>query len=138
MAGKKLPKDIDLTEKINPADGFFSHPASAEEKPTDMEKEKINASAEPEEAPPIKNVGGRPPKKGLKNEQFTLTMHPGLYEKLRIIAQEQTGGNFSALIEVAVKTYCNANEIDLDRIKVDHAVLEAYQKKQDKKKNRKK
>lgn len=138
MAGKKLPKDIDLTKKINPADGFFSHPASAEEKPADMEKEEINAPAESEDAPPIKNVGGRPPKKGLKNEQFTLTMHPGLYEKLRIIAQEQTGGNFSALIEAAVKTYCNENKIDLDKIKVDPAVLKAYQKKQNKKRNKKK
>lgn len=138
MAGKKLPKDIDLTKKINPADRFFSPPAHAKEKPADMEKEKIDAPAELEEAPPNKNVGGRPPKKGLKNEQFTLTMHPGLYEKLRIIAQEQTGGNFSALIEIAVKTYCNANEIDLDKIKVAPAVLEAYQKKQDKKRSRKK
>ena len=37
MARKKLPKDIDLTKNMNPADGFFSTPASAEKDTEDME-----------------------------------------------------------------------------------------------------
>jgi len=138
MAGKKLPKDIDLTKKINPADGFFSTPVPEKKKATDTEREKINSPVESKALFPKKNVGGRPPKKGLKNEQFTLTMHPEIYEKLRIIAQEQTGGNFSALIENAINEYCSKNKINLDKIKVEPAVLEAYQRKQEKKRSKKK
>lgn len=83
-----------------------------------------------------KNLGGRPHKKGLKNEQFSLTMNPELYEKLRIVAQERTNGNFSALIDICVKAYCDANKIKLDKIKVDPAILEAYRIKQDKKRGK--
>lgn len=78
------------------------------------------------------------PKKGLKNEQFSLTMNPELYEKLRIVAQEQTGGNFSALVDIAIKSYCDENKIKLDKIKVDPGILEAYRVKQDKKKSKNK
>lgn len=138
MAGKKLPKDIDLTKKINPADGFFANPASGKGNPSDMEDEKINAPAKTEAVLPDRNAGGRPPKKGLKSEQYTLTMRPELYEKIRIIAQEHTEGNFSALIEMSIKSYCNENNINLDKIKVAPAVLEAYQKKQDRRRSRKK
>lgn len=138
MARKKLPKDIDLTKNMNPADGFFSTPASAEKDTEDMETKNKNVHTEPKEDEIPKNVGGRPPKKGLKNEQFTLTMHPELYEKLRIIAQEHTKGNVSALIEDAVKTYCSTNKIKLNKIKIDPAVLEAYKKKQENKRNKKK
>lgn len=138
MAGKKLPKDIDLTKKINPADGFFSTPAPEKERFADKEEEKENSPSGSKDSFSKKNVGGRPPKKGLKNEQFTLTMHPELYEKLRIIAQERTGGNFSALIENAVNVYCRENNINLNNIKVSQSVLKDYQIKQDKKRRNKK
>lgn len=85
-----------------------------------------------------KNLGGRPKKDGLKNEQFTLTMHPELYEKLRIIAKEYTRGNFSALIDDAVKVYCSENGIDLSKIEVDPNTLDIYRQKQEKKAKRKK
>lgn len=138
MAAKKLPKDIDLTEKINPADGFFSQSIAPKEKRRDLGNEKINMSADSKEYVTNRSPGGRPRKEGLKNEQFTLTMDPELYEKLRIIAKDQTYGNVSALINMAVRTYCRVNSIDLTEIKVDPADLEVYKKKQEKKRNRKK
>ncbi len=134
MAGKKLPKDIDLTKKINPADGFFSSSGVAEEKPGEQVREKILESGRPLN----KNTGGRPRKKGLKNEQFTLTMNPELYEKLRMIAKEWTSGNVSALIDASVKTYCKVNNINLKEIEVDPADLEIYRIKQEKKRKKKK
>lgn len=138
MAGKRLPKDIDLTQKINPADGFFSSSGIAKEEPARSVKEKITVSEKAGVNPLNKNVGGRPRKEGLKNEQFTLTMNPELYEKLRIIAREHTGGNVSALIDSAVKTYCKVNDIDLKEIEVDPADLEIYRIKQEKKRSKKK
>lgn len=138
MSGKKLPKDIDLTKKINPADGFFSQLVPEKEKGTGLVNEKITVPVESKEVPFNKNTGGRPPKEGLKNEQFTLTMNPELYEKLRIIAEEQTYGNISALMNMAVQTYCRANHIDLKEIKVEPTRLEIYRKKQEKKRNAKK
>lgn len=134
MASKKLPKDLDLAKKLNPADGFFSAPA--ESTPNQPETEKITAPTESSNA--IKNVGGRPQKEGLKNEQFTLTMDPELYEKLRIIAKEECRGNFSGLIDECIKSYCRENSIDLSEITVDHEILEIYRKKQEKKKSKKK
>lgn len=138
MAGKRLPKDIDLTQKINPADGFFSSSGIAAEEPARSVRGKITAPEKAGVNPLNKNVGGRPRKKGLKNEQFTLTMDPELYEKLRMIAKDQTGGNVSALIDSAVKTYCKVNDIDLKDIEVDPADLEVYRIKQEKKRSKKK
>lgn len=138
MAGKRLPKDIDLTAKINPADGFFSQSVPEKEKNTDSENVKKAAPIEPRVVPPNKNLGGRPRKEGLKNEQFTLTMNPELYEKLRIIAKERTYGNISALIDLSVKAYCGVNNINLAEIEVDPADLEVYRKKQEMKRNKKK
>lgn len=137
MAGKKLPKDVDF------ASGFFSQPASKE----DAEKavnEKITAPAElkPEPKkgnPPVKkkNAGGRPIKQGLKNEQFSLTMNPETYEKLRILSQEKCGGNFSRLIDDAIAVYCTSNKINLSDIDVPTEVLESYKIRQEKKRNKK-
>ena len=138
MAKRKLPKDVDLTRKINPADGFFSNTVSDQNDQANMSEEKTDTDEKLGNEKQNKNLGGRPPKKGLKNVQFSLTMNPELYEKLRIVAQEQTGGNFSALIDNAIKTYCNENKIRLDKIKVDPAVLETYRAKQDKKRDRNK
>ena len=90
MAGKKLPKDVDF------AAGFFSKSTSADET-AEAITEKITApatatekSTEKKELTKPKNLGGRPKKDGLKNEQFTLTMNPETYEKLRIVAEEHT------------------------------------------------
>lgn len=85
-----------------------------------------------------KNLGGRPKKEGLKNEQFTLTMHPEMYEKLKLIAADYTRGNFSALIDDAIKAYCREMHIDLTSIKVEESKLDTYRKKQEKKAKKKK
>lgn len=138
MAGKKLPKDVDF------AAGFFSQPAVAEDDSATAVVEKITApkttTQEPkkkEETTDTKNLGGRPKKDGLKNEQFTLTMNPETYEKLRIVAEEQTRGNFSALIDEAIKAYCKAEKIDLSTIEVEPQILEMYRQKQAKKSKKK-
>lgn len=142
MAGKKLPKNVDF------AAGFFSTPPS--EEPEEAVSEKIVAPAPvPTESPvveeqetepkePAKNLGGRPKKEGLKNEQFTLTMNPETYEKLRIIADDHTRGNFSALIDEAIKVYCKENNINMADIEVPETILEAYRIKQEKKSKKKK
>lgn len=142
MAGKKLPKDVDF------AAGFFSAPAS--ENTEEAENEKITVPApvttdtktvEEEStgtAEPPKNLGGRPKKDGLKNEQFTLTMNPETYEKLRIIADNNTRGNFSALIDDAIKLYCKENDIVLDEIEVPQSILDTYKAKQEKRAKKKK
>lgn len=144
---KKTVKGKDL------AAGFFSQ-RSAEETTEEVVQEEIKATeAEDREEPltdetketdsrsdedtPQKNVGGRPKKDGLKNEQFTLTMNPEIYEKLRVVAEENTGGNFSRLIDDAIKAYCRENNIDLSRITVDPQILEFYKEKQKKKSKRK-
>lgn len=131
----KLPKNIDF------ASGFFSSSDLLEEKnnsietPNEMnESQNIKTS----ETAETSGFGGRPQKIGLKNEQFTLTLDPQLYEKLKIIAETQTKGNFSRLIEDAVKFYCEENSIDLDDIKIDPQILEFYKQKQAKRKSNKK
>lgn len=136
MAKRKLPKDVDLTKNINPADGFFSNPMSSQKDQENSVEKKADTAGMQNNVKKNKNLGGRPHKKGLKNEQFSLTMNPELYEKLRIVAQERTDGNFSALIDLSIKAYCDANKIKLDKIKVDPAILEAYRIKQDKKREK--
>lgn len=136
MAKRKLPKDVDLTRNINPADGFFSNPMSNQKDQQNILDKKADTAGVQSNVKKNKNLGGRPHKKGLKNEQFSLTMNPELYEKLRIVAQERTDGNFSALIDISIKAYCDANKIKLDKIKVDPAILEAYKIKQDKKRGK--
>jgi hypothetical protein len=138
MAEKKLPKNIDL------AAGFFSAPATKEEPSAETATEKITAPAAvkkkaPSKAaqPEPKNVGGRPKKEGLKNEQFTLTMNPEIYEKLRIVANEHTRGNFSGLIDEAIKAFCREHNIDLAAIKVDPQILDIYRQRQERKSNKK-
>ena len=137
MAGKKLPKDVDF------AAGFFSKSASADET-VEAVTEKITAPAPTTEKPTSKkeptepkNLGGRPKKDGLKNEQCTLTMNPETYEKLRIVAEEHTRGNFSGLIDEAIKAYCREKDINLAEIEVDPQILEMYRQKQAKKSKKK-
>lgn len=83
---------------------------------------------------PVKKLGGRPKKDGLKNIQFTLTMDPIIYEKLKILARNYYGGNFSKLIDNAVKSYCRENQINLNDINLDPEIIKVYQEKQNKKK----
>ncbi|MDD6881100.1 MAG: hypothetical protein PUE18_05945 [Firmicutes bacterium] len=137
MAGKKLPKNVDF------AAGFFSNPAPEENKTEKSSLEKITPPAKVKIEPDRKDVetsknrGGRPKKDGLKNEQFTLTMNPETYEKLRIIAADRARGNFSLLIDEAIKSYCKEYSIDLSEITVDPAILEMYKRKQESKANKK-
>ena len=77
-----------------------------------------------------KNTGGRPHKRGLKNANFTLTMNPETYEKVKIVASEHTRGNVSALFEQSFRLYCKENGISLEKIKVSKENLEKYRKKQ--------
>lgn len=134
MAKNKLSKDTDL------ASGFFSTPVYSDDPSVKITNEKIEAPVNPttEDTSKIKNVGGRPQKEGLKNEQFTLTMNPELYEKLKIIATEKCRGNFSGLIDEAIKSYCRENNINLSEITVDQEILKTYSEKQEKKKLNKK
>ncbi len=153
MAKKKISKDMDL------AAGFFSQPASedatpeesvtvVEEKPSETvetveekktEPESIEKKKPPkkEDEAPSKNVGGRPKKDGLKNEQFTLTMNPEKYEKLKLIADEHTNSNFSRLIDEAISAFCRERNINLADIKVDPEIIKFYKEKQDKKSKKK-
>lgn len=139
---KKLPKDVDLAGNVEVAAGFFTDTSPAKTKtdkkekpaePQDTEKPTTNKTATKEK----KNLGGRPKKDGLKNEQFTLTMHPEMYEKLRILAEEHTRGNFSGLIDEAIKSFCREHDIDLSAIQVAPEILEMYKVKQEKKSKKK-
>ena len=139
MAGKKLPKNVDF------AAGFFSQSVQEESSVAESETivEKITAPVTKEKTsdtdtePIHKNLGGRPKKEGLKNEQFTLTMNPETYEKLRIIAAEHTRGNFSGLIDEAIKSFCREHSIDLSGITVEPEILEIYRQRQNKKSKKK-
>ncbi|MDY5577211.1 MAG: ribbon-helix-helix domain-containing protein [Lachnospiraceae bacterium] len=142
MAKKKLPKDVDLASNVEVAAGFFTDnpPSEADTdknekstKPQAIEKPSTHKTATNEK----KNLGGRPKKDGLKNEQFTLTMHPEMYEKLRILAEEHTRGNFSGLIDEAIKSFCREHNIDLSAIQVSPEILDMYKTKQEKKSKKK-
>ena len=145
MAGKKLPKNVDLASNLEVAAGFFTDTPPAEAK-AETDKKEQSATPQPEQQKPTtnktatkekKNLGGRPKKDGLKNEQFTLTMHPEIYEKLRIISQEHTRGNFSGLIDEAIKSFCREHDIDLSAVQVAPEILDMYKKKQEKKSKKK-
>ena len=142
---KKISKDTDL------AAGFFTQTVTSDE-PTieatasadivDNNKLIPNLSEERSEdleaKASIKNVGGRPKKAGLKNEQFTLTMDPEMYEKLRLVADEYTRGNFSGLIDEAIRSFCRERGINLAEINVAPEILAIYQKKQEEKEEKRK
>lgn len=82
------------------------------------------------------NKGGRPKKDGLKAEQYSLTMEPEKYEKLKVVAKKYTKGNFSSFIDLAVTQFCDKHDIDLDTITVDQKILDAYLEKQSRKKKK--
>ena len=145
MAGKKLPQNVDLASNVEVAAGFFTDTPPAESK-AETDKKEQSATPQPEPQNPTtnktatkekKNLGGRPKKDGLKNEQFTLTMHPEMYEKLRILAEEHTRGNFSGLIDEAIKSFCREHDIDLSALQVAPEILDMYKKKQEKKSKKK-
>lgn len=145
MAGKKLPKNVDLASNVEVAAGFFTDTPPAESK-AETDKKEQSATPQPEPQTPTtnktatkekKNLGGRPKKDGLKNEQFTLTMHPEMYEKLRILAEEHTRGNFSGLIDEAIKSFCREHDIDLSAVQIAPEILDMYKKRQEKKNKKK-
>lgn len=140
MAAKKLPKNLDLANNVDVAAGFFS--SSSQVTDSDKKAEPITITPDEKEidgnvSTTKKNLGGRPKKDGLKNEQFTLTMNPELYEKLRYIANDNTRGNISGLIEEAIKSFCRERNIDLSAIQVPQEVLEMYKQKQIRKSKKK-
>ena len=145
MARKKLPKNVDLASDVEVAAGFFTDTPPAESK-AETDKKEQSATPQPEPQKPTtnktatkekKNLGGRPKKDGLKNEQFTLTMHPEMYEKLRILAEEHTRGNFSGLIDEAIKSFCREHDIDLSAVQIAPEILDMYKKRQEKKNKKK-
>ena len=64
-------------------------------------------------------------------------MHPEMYEKLRILAEEHTRGNFSGLIDEAIKSFCREHDIDLSAVQVAPEILDIYKEKQEKKNKKK-
>ena len=119
MAGKKMPKDFDL------AAGFFSEP---------REYPSPDSSHEASNQTKKKHPGGRPKKDGLKNSQFTVTLNPLSYERMKAASDFLTGGNFSSLVYIAVREYCKTHEIDLEGIEIDPEIVKAYYDRQAKKK----
>ena len=82
-----------------------------------------------------KHPGGRPRKEGLKNIQVCLTTPPELYEKVRILSEKYTSGNFSRfLMDECLKSFCRENNISLEDISVPDGVMDMYQNRQCKKK----
>lgn len=88
------------------AAGFFSG-----EKIPEIEKENTVAIEKPtnnqQTNKPEKNKGGRP-KKENKKKQYTLTMDPDLYEKLKTEA-DQRHTSFSQLITTVMLEYLENN-----------------------------
>lgn len=129
MAGKKFPKNVDFAE------GFFSQATTTENITAPVAT--IENSPQKTKSSKPKNLGGRPRKNGLKNEQFTLTMNPETYEKLKIIADRYTRGNFSELINETIKSFCNEKNINLADIIIEPEILDKYKQKQENKLNKK-
>lgn len=129
-ANKRISKDFDL------AAGFFSDAQAAPLELIENTKEvaaanQVNKVSIVEK--PKKYSGGRPKKEGLRNEQFTLTLHPEVYEKIKILATDFTGGNFSRLVIDAIQAYCEKVEVNFDDLQVDQEILQRYMERQDKK-----
>ena len=124
---KRIPKDLDI------AAGFFSGSPGVKPELQNIEEDKIEPAIETSSNKKVApKRRGRPKKDTLKNKNFTLTMNPILYEKIRILAEEHTRGNISAFIEAAIIEYCKLNEIKLDEIQVESDVLEEYKRLQNK------
>lgn len=129
-SNKRISKDFDL------AAGFFSDVQTSplelvEDSREVIKTNQVNKASIVEK--PKKYSGGRPKKEGLRNEQFTLTLHPEVYEKIKILATDFTGGNFSRLVTDAIKVYCDKVEVDFDSIQVDPEILQRYIDRQEKK-----
>lgn len=130
MAGKKISKDMDF------AAGFFSSSVS---KSSDGVAASIaapsNSDTSNNKNAVKKHPGGRPRKEGLKNIQVCLTTPPELYEKVRILSEKYTSGNFSRfLIEECLNSFCRENNISLEDISIPDGIIDMYQNRQSKKK----
>ena len=130
MAGKKISKDMDF------AAGFFSSSAS---KSFDGVAASIaapsNSDTSNNKNAVKKHPGGRPRKEGLKNIQVCLTTPPELYEKVRILSEKYTSGNFSRfLMDECLKSFCRENNRSHEDISIPDGVMDLYQNRQSKKK----
>ncbi len=117
----------------NVAAGFMTSPS-------DQENEIINeipatkiteTSSKKSTNHKLNKQAGRPSKEGLKNVNTTLTMNPEMIERIKILAQDYSRGNFSAFIEASVNSYCKQLGINLSEIKVDPTILNKYMQKQE-------
>lgn len=126
MAGRKLPKNLDL------AAGFFSETMAESTVPPSNPSSNVNH--ETSDQAHKKHPGGRPKKDGLKNSQFTVTLNPISYERMKAASDLLTGGNFSSLVYISVREYCKANKIDLEGIEIDPEIVKVYYDRQAKKK----
>ena len=128
MAGKKISKDMDF------AAGFFSSSVS---KSSHCQKllSPSNSDISNDKNTFKKHPGGRPRKEGLKNIQVCLTTPPELYEKVRVLSEKYTSGNFSRfLMDECLKSFCRENNISLDDISIPDGIIDMYQNRQSKKK----
>lgn len=126
MAGRKLPKNLDL------AAGFFSETMAESTAPPS--KPSSNVNHEISEHTHKKHPGGRPKKDGLKSSQFSVTLNPLSYERMKSASDLLTGGNFSSLVYISVREYCKTHEIDLESIDIDPEIVKTYYDRQAKKK----
>ena len=126
MAGKNISKDMDF------AAGFFSSSVS---KSSDGIAAPSNSDISNDKNTFKKHPGGRPRKEGLKNIQVCLTTPPELYEKVRVLSEKYTSGNFSRfLMNECLKSFCRENNISLDDISIPDGIIDMYQNRQSKKK----
>ena len=122
---KHITKDLDI------AAGFFSNVSENQEKSQQPEKQRNTEIPSPKLTTEKKTPRrGRPKKETLKNKNFSITMDPVLYEKIRIISKDITRGNISAFIDIAVVDYCNSHNINLNEITIAPEILENYKKNQ--------
>ena len=130
MAGKKISKDMDFaagffsSSALKSFDGVAASMAAPSNSDTSNNKNAVK-----------KHPGGRPRKERLKNIQVCLTTPPELYEKVRILSEKYTSGNFSRfLMDECLKSFCRENNISLEDISIPDGVMDLYQNRQSKKK----
>ncbi len=136
MSGKRQTKNL---KDFDLASGFFSHTPTTEAdtpKPISLEEHPQLEGTEIPASSKILNKGGRPKKEGLKNRQYTLTLPPELYEKVRIVEKQKGYPSFSQLVSAALKYYCREKEeINLDEMVLPQEILQQLKERQLEKKD---
>lgn len=98
------------------------------------DKEPITQKSEVPKQEPLsseKNKGGRPPKKGLKSMNFTISMDPIKFEQIRILAQTYaTNGSISQFLNLTIDAFCKQSNISLSEIEISDDIIKRYEKKQ--------